>query len=47
MEPPVQPCISCGERAVFSCEDGIYCKDCMEIHLLEKMCVQLTKVQTI
>ena len=38
-------CVSCGDRAaVLSCEDGAFCKDCMEFHLLEKMFVQLTRL---
>lgn len=45
MEAEVKKCISCGERATLSSEDGVYCKDCMQAHLLEKMFVQLTKLQ--
>lgn len=37
-------CLSCGKPARLSNEDGFYCKDCMEIHLLEKMFVQVTKL---
>jgi len=39
------PCLSCGAPAVLSNEDGAYCKDCMQIHLVEKMFVNLTKMQ--
>ena len=38
-------CIYCGAKAVLSNEDGQYCKDCMQLHLLEKMFVSLTKLQ--
>ena len=38
-------CLSCGKPAVLSNEDGRYCKDCMQIHLLEKMFVQVAKIQ--
>ena len=41
----VRPCVSCGARAVLKNEDGEYCKDCMQIHLVEKMFVNLTKLQ--
>ena len=35
-------CISCGDRkAVLSNQDGVYCSDCMKIHIVEKMFVQL------
>jgi len=37
-------CISCGAPAVLENEDGKYCKDCMQVHILEKMFVQLTKL---
>ena len=40
----VRPCVSCGAPAVLRNEDGEYCKDCMQIHLLEKMFVQVTKL---
>lgn len=41
----VRPCVSCGARAVLKNEDGEYCKDCMQIHLVEKMFVNLTALQ--
>ncbi len=39
------PCISCGAPAQFDHEDGQYCKTCMQLHLIEKAFVQLTKIQ--
>lgn len=39
----VRPCVSCGALAVLKNEDGEYCKTCMEIHLLEKLFVQLNQ----
>lgn len=41
----VRPCVSCGAPAVLKNEDGEYCKDCMQIHLIEKIFVNLTKPQ--
>ena len=41
----VRPCVSCGAPAVLKNEDGEYCKDCMQIHLVEKMFVNLTKLR--
>ena len=41
----VRPCVSCGAPAVLRNEDGEYCKDCMQIHLVEKMFVNLTAMQ--
>ena len=38
-------CLSCGSRAVMCNEDGQYCKPCMQIHLVEKMFVNLTEMQ--
>ena len=38
------PCLSCGAPAVLMNYDGQYCKSCMQIHLLEKMFVQVTKL---
>ena len=38
-------CLSCGKPAVLSNEDGRFCKDCMQIHLLEKLFVQVAKIQ--
>ena len=38
-------CVSCGAAAVLSNYDGDYCKDCMQLHLLEKMFVNLTAIQ--
>lgn len=39
------PCLSCGAPAVLMNEDGQYCKDCMQIHLVEKMFVNMTALQ--
>ena len=41
----VRPCVSCGARATLSNYDGDYCKDCMQLHILEKMFVNLTALQ--
>jgi hypothetical protein len=38
-------CLTCGAKASLKNEDGIYCVDCMKIHLVEKMFVSLTKLQ--
>jgi hypothetical protein len=40
-----RPCVSCGARAILSNYDGEYCKDCMQLHILEKMFVNLTAMQ--
>jgi len=40
-----RPCVSCGAVAVVSNEDGEYCKACMQLHLVEKMFVNLTAMQ--
>jgi hypothetical protein len=37
--------MSCGAPAVLVNEDGEYCKSCMQIHLVEKMFVNLTAMQ--
>lgn len=38
-------CLSCDRVPAALCnEDGAYCVDCMKFHLLEKMFVQLTKL---
>lgn len=43
-EKPI--CISCNERpATFSNEDGYYCKDCMQIHILEKLFFNIIKMK--
>lgn len=41
----VRPCVSCGARSTMSNHDGDYCKDCMQLHILEKMFVNLTALQ--
>ena len=41
----VRPCVSCGAVAVASTEDGEYCKDCLQLHIVEKMFLNLTKLQ--
>ncbi len=38
-------CVSCGAPAVLKNYDGEYCKYCMQIHLVEKMFVNLTAIQ--
>ena len=37
-------CISCGKPGRLSNADGVYCADCMKLHLLEKMFVQVTEL---
>lgn len=38
-------CLLCGALAVLSNYDGEYCRDCMQIHLVEKMFANLTEMQ--
>jgi hypothetical protein len=37
-------CVSCGRPARLRNEDGEYCVDCMKLHLVEKMFVQLNSL---
>jgi len=39
------PCVTCGKPAVAENYDGQYCKDCLQLHILEKMFVNLTALQ--
>lgn len=39
------PCVTCGAPAVLAHEGSVYCKSCMQIHLVEKMFVNLTAMQ--
>jgi len=38
-------CVSCGKPAVLKNYDGEYCRDCMQLHILEKMFMNLTQLQ--
>lgn len=38
-------CVSCGAPAVLKNYHGEYCRDCMQLHILEKMFVNLTAMQ--
>ena len=38
-------CVTCGAPAILSHEGNVYCKGCMQIHLVEKMFVNLTALQ--
>lgn len=42
---PEIKCLSCGAKASLSNEDGAYCVGCMKLHILEKMFVQLAKLE--
>jgi hypothetical protein len=37
-------CVSCGDKAVLSSVDGEYCRECMQIHILEQMFYNLIKM---
>ena len=39
------PCLSCGKPAKVSHGGNCFCRECIKIHLVEKMFVNLTKLQ--